>query len=151
MSLCKWIKRFIISWPYGAIIWNKALSDCGSFQQVNKKPCRTWLWVTAVEFKSHAHPALRVVMWNNLDKPGSNRIKPVYYWREVVTITIKHLTNKKEKNNNKIRATMVMSEKKKKQTKKRRIIAYLGDPRGPGTVFKESNVFTLTRNGSLPY
>ena len=88
-------------------------------KSTEEKPCRTWLWVTAVEFKSHAHPALRVVMWNNLDKPGCNRIKPVYHWREVVTVTIKHLNNKNEKkknnNNNKIRATKIISEKKKIQ------------------------------------
>ena len=89
-------------------------------KSTEEKPCRTWLWVTAVEFKSHAHPALRVVMWNNLDKPGCNRIKPVYHWREVVTVTIKHLNNKNEKkknnNNNKIRATKIISEKKKNTT-----------------------------------
>ena len=49
-------------------------------------------------------------MWNNLDKPGSNRIKPVYYWRKVVTVTIKHL--KKKEQNNKITATKINSEKK---------------------------------------
>ena len=50
-------------------------------------------------------------MWNNLDKLGSNRIEPVYYWREVVTVTIKHLKKKKEQNN-KITATKINSEKK---------------------------------------
>ena len=50
-------------------------------------------------------------MWNNLDKLGSNRIEPVYYWREVVTVTIKHL-KKKQQQNNKIRATKINSEKK---------------------------------------
>ena len=55
-------------------------------------------------------------MWNNLDKLGSNRIKTVYYWREVVTVTIKHLKKKKKEQNNKIRATKINSEKKKKKT-----------------------------------
>ena len=135
MFLCKWVKGFTISWPYGAIIWNKA-SDWGSFQQVNKKPCRTWLWVTTVEFKSHTHPALWVVVWNNLDKPRSNRIKPVYYWRKVVAVTIKHLEKKKKNKTTKLELQRLSVRKKKHH----RIIAYLGDPREPGTVFKESNV-----------
>ena len=55
-------------------------------------------------------------MWNNLDKLGSNRIETVYYWREVVTVTIKHLKKKKKQQNNKIRAIKINSEKKKKNT-----------------------------------
>ena len=75
------------------------------------------LRVTAVEFKSHAHPALWVVMWNNLDKPGSNRIKPVYYWREVVTVTIKHLKKKKNSNNKTTKLELQrLSVRKKKHT-----------------------------------
>ena len=83
----------------------------GHFNRSIKSDAVPDLRVTAVEFKSHAHPALWVVMWNNLDKLGSNRIEPVYYWREVVTVTIKHLKKKKEQNN-KIRATKINSEKK---------------------------------------
>ena len=82
----------------------------GHFNRSIKSDAVPDLRVTAVEFKSHAHPALWVVMWNNLDKLGSNRIEPVYYWREVVTVTIKHLKKKKEQNN-KIRATKINSEK----------------------------------------
>ena len=70
----------------------------GHFNRSIKSDVVPDLRVTAVEFKSHAHPALWVVMWNNLDKLGSNRIEPVYYWREVVTVTIKHLKKKKKKN-----------------------------------------------------
>ena len=69
----------------------------GHFNRSIKRDVVPDLRVTAVEFKSHAHPALWVVMWNNLDKLGSNRIEPVYYWREVVTVTIKHLKKKKNK------------------------------------------------------
>ena len=83
----------------------------GHFNRSIKSDVVPDLRVTAVEFKSHAHPALWVVMWNNLDKLGSNRIEPVYYWREVVTVTIKHLKKKKEQNN-KIRAIKINSAKK---------------------------------------
>ena len=85
----------------------------GHFNRSIKSDAVPDLRVTAVEFKSHAHPALWVVMWNNLDKLGSNRIEPVYYWREVVTVTNKHLKKKKKKEqSNKIRATKINSEKK---------------------------------------
>lgn len=59
---------------------------------------RTYLYVAAVQFKSHAHPSLWVVMRKNLDKPGPNRIKPVYHRCKVITVAIENLEKRKKEN-----------------------------------------------------
>ena len=51
----------------------------------------TWLWVTAIQLEPYAHPTLWIVVRKNFDKPGLNRIKPVYHGSEVVTVAFKYL------------------------------------------------------------